>query len=114
MMVLIVVAGSCTASLGLVPVHVEVGGFTPGGFLVIGPLMVLYGFFATRVSLPWYYVLLFLVPLVGIYAFWKISWRVSFLPWRDWDLRPGEPTSDHDLRWSALPHRQAMVHVRLD
>jgi hypothetical protein len=59
--------------------------------------VVLYAFLATRVSLPWYYAGWFLVPIIGIYAAWKVSWRVAYLPWRDWELRSGEAPSAYDI-----------------
>lgn len=82
------------------------------GFLVV---VLVYSFLATRVSLRWYYVGWFLVPIVGIYALWKISWRVAYLPWRDWDLRPGEEVGPYDIRPTPQARRREdFVQVRTD
>lgn len=71
-----------------------------------------YGYLATRVSLPWYYVGWFLVPIAGIFALWKISWRAAYLPWRDWDLREGEVRGPYDVGHDLYGTRERMVHVR--
>ena len=64
-------------------------------------------------SLPWYYVGWFAVPFAGVYALLKISWRVAYLPWRDWDLRPGEAPGPYDVEpsWTAR-RREEYVAVR--
>lgn len=82
MMVLIALVAAAGGTVGLFDARLHVAGHTFGQFNEVGllALMLLFGFLATRVSLPWYYVAWFLVPIAGAYAFWKISWRVAYLP----------------------------------
>ncbi len=114
LMVLLVLGASSLAALADLVIHVRT--FTIGDESVSGlvVLVVVYGFLATRVSLPWYYALWLLVPFVGLYALWKISWRVAYLPWRDWALRPGEARSEFDVMHDVNGVHERMVQVRKD
>lgn len=116
MMVLIALVAAAGGTVGLFDARLHVAGHTFGQFNEVGllALMLLFGFLATRVSLPWYYVAWFLVPIAGAYAVWKISWRAAYLPWRDWDLRPGEERGPFDVEHDLYRTRERMVHVRPD
>jgi hypothetical protein len=73
------------------------------------------GYLATRVSERWYYALWMLVPFANIYVIWKISWRVAYLPWRDWELREDETSSPYDIVPGPIAkRREGMVQVRTD
>ena len=45
---------------------------------------------APRVSYRWFDCLLVLVPIYSLFWAFKILWRVSYLPFRDWPPRPDE------------------------
>jgi len=83
----------------------------PASFL---PILALYAFLATRVSERWYYALWLCLPIANIYVSWKISWRVAYLPWRDWELREGEARRPHDLDPPPAKRHEEQVQVRTD
>jgi hypothetical protein len=45
------------------------------------------GFLASRVSYRWVHGLYWVFPTLGIYFLWRVAWRVSVLPQRDWPGR---------------------------
>jgi hypothetical protein len=117
MMVLVVLVSTVGAGVSLIHLKMTVGGHDIDMISAVGAVIFvgMYAFLATRVSLPWYYVGWFAVPIIGAIAFWRISWRVAYLPWRDWDLRPGETTGPYDLIPSPMAkRREDMVVVRTD
>jgi len=54
------------------------------------------------------------VPIANLYVSWKIAWRVANLPWRDWELLPGEPAREHDLVPPPAKRYVDRVAVRRD
>jgi hypothetical protein len=95
MMVLVVCAGGLGGALSVVT----------NEWIGSSVVVVLYAYLATRVSLPWYHVAWFVVPIIGMIAFFRISWRVAYLPWRDWDLREDEEPGPYDLVPSPIAVR---------
>lgn len=64
-----------------------------------GAFVVLVGSVATRVSYRWFDGLIALLPVYGVFWVFRIAWRVSYLPFRDWAPRGGEAVA-----WQQVAH----------
>ncbi|MGH3333888.1 MAG: hypothetical protein ACRDPJ_21555 [Nocardioidaceae bacterium] len=71
--------------------------------------MAVYAVLARRVSYRWFDALFLLIPFYNLMWSARIVWRICFLPYRDWDPRPGEASD-----WVAVPPigGYAPVYVR--
>lgn len=76
---------------------------TVGGLCFFASLSIL-AYISTRVSFRVRDVLVILIPFFGVIQYIRLFWRLAYLPYRDWALRPDE------LRpWCQSPDVQAKI-----